>query len=591
MAVTGIDDIIISLDKLSVKEPHITLNDKSDIELLMLFDTDLTDSQRKSVIEELYIRDKNLVIECANNIINTYTQYKNSFKRQILEWFIGCKDFNFPIRIRCIESLQECNKNFNSDELYLKCLEEVKDEPLEFKRKFEVGTTYFWNVFKNIIKRDFSLTNELINRLSLIWKSVVNDTNLEPEFRYKLLQSLCNESTLFEDTKPVDSRLRSSFSEIALHVSWKDYRYYIYIIQFIIKTNNLSSNHLDILLNLIKERELDNNGIADISDFLLGIKENNEGYNLPDNIDDYKKKGQELLDKISFDGKGARSIYNNSQNIHKINVEESINPFIEKLVNLNIDIPTNEDEYDDFVESLVDRLRDHAENILQFKTDDQIRVINSVNRFILDNTIYSKYSVSLLNLLIRSEYYIQTHPQKEELMLRLCQELCDMADTCTTGHIYRLVNVFSGYEVAMSIPIEEEVKSCVYARLRKIIDNKTEEEQDQIFNCIGTSEDIKKREKTKIDTTSNLVGTKYRYINTEEKESVMEGIIEEKDINRELFLVKSEDPEMEFNRLMGKDLLILLNDLRGEYRDIISEQELDVYFRKAINLFQVGEGI
>ena len=71
----------------------------------------------------------------------------------------------------------------------------------------------------------------------------------------------------------------------------------------------------------------------------------------------------------------------------------------------------------------------------------------------------------------------------------------------------------------------------------------------------------------------------------------MEGIIEEKDINKELFLVKSEDPEMEFNKLMGKDILTLLEELRGEYKDIISEQDLDVYFRKAINLFQVGEGI
>ena len=588
MAVTGIDDILLSLNKMRVNEPVINIKEKKDIELLMLFDTDLSDSQRKNVIEELYTRDKNLVIECANNIINTYMQYKNSFKRQILDWFIGCKEFNFPIRIRCIECLQECNKKINSDELYLKCLEEVKDEPLEFKRKYEVGTTYFWNVFKTIIKRDLTLTEDMINRLSLIWKSVVNDTNLEPEFRYKLLQSLCNESTLFEDSKPVDYRLRKSFSEIALHVKWEDYRYYIYIIQFIIKTNKLSSSHLDILLNLIEERNLDNNGIADISDFLLGIKENNSQYTLPENIDEYKRKGQELLDKISFDGKGAKSFYNNSQNIHKVNVEESINPFIEKLVNINIEIPTNEDEYVEFIDSLIDRIRDYAENTLNFESSDQIRVINSINRFILDNTLYSKYNVSLLYLLIRCENYISTHPQKEELMLRLCQELCDMADTCTTGHIYRLVNVFSGYEVAMSIPIEEEIKSCVFARLRKIIDKKTEEEQEQIFSCIGTSEDIKAREKTRVDTTSKLIGSKYGYV---EKESVLEGVIEEKDINRELFLVKSEDPEMEFNRLMGKDLLILLDELRGEYKDIISEQELDVYFRKAINLFQVGEGI
>jgi hypothetical protein len=587
MAVTGIEDVLSSLNTLTINE-DINLIEKNDTELLMLFDTDLSDCQRKFIIDEFYKRDKNLVIECANNIINTYMQYKNSFKRQILDWFIGCKEFNFPIRIRCIESLQECNKNFNSDNLYLKCLEEVKDEPIDFKRKYEVGTTYFWNVFKNIVRRDLTLTEDMINRLSLIWKSVVIDTNLEEEFRYKLLQSLCSESTLFEDTKSIDYRIRSSFSEIALQVYWKDYRYYIYIIQFIIKTNKLSSNHLDILLNLIEERKLDNNGIADISDFLIGIKENNSKFTLPDNIDGYKIKGQELLDKISFDGKGAKSFYNNSQNIHKVNVEESINPFIEKLVNLNVYIPTDEDEYVDFIDSLIDRIRDYADNILKFESADQIRVINSINRFILDNTLYSKYSVSLLYLLIRCENYISTHSQKDELMLRLCQELCDMADTCTTGHIYRLVNVFSGYEVAMSIPIEEEVKSCVFARLRKLIDTKTEEEQDQIFGCIGTSEDIKAKAKTRVDTTSKLVGSKYGYI---EKESVMEGVIEEKDINKELFLVKSEDPEMEFNRLMGKDLLILLDELRGEYKDIVTEQELDIYFRKAINLFQVGEGI
>ncbi len=591
MAFTGIDDILISLNNTTIKEPCLLFNDKTDLELLILFDSDITSNERRMLIEELYKRDKNLIIECANNIINTYMQYKNSFKRQILDWFIDYKEFNFPIKIRCIDSLQECNKHLNFDNLYLKCLEDVKDESIEFKRKFEVGTTYFWNVFKNILKKDLSLTDELIQRLNSIWKSIVYDNNIQEEFRYKLLQNLCNESTLFEDAKPIDIRIRFSFSETSLQVKWEDYRFYIYIIQFIIKTNKLTSYHLDILLKIIEERGLDNNGIADISDFLIGIKENNSNYTLPDNIDEYKTKGQELLDKISFDGKGAKSIYNNSQNIHKVNVEESINPFIEKLVNLNVYIPTDEDEYVDFIDSLIDRIRDYTENILNFESKDQLRVINSINRFILDNTLYSKYSVSLLYLLIRCENYIQSHPQKEELMLRLCQELCDMADTCTTGHIYRLVNVFSGYEVAIAIPIEEEVKSSVYARLRKIIDTKSEEEQEQIFNCIGTPEDIKSREKVKIDTTSKLIGTKFGYLDNEDKQSLMEGVIEEKDINKELFLVKSEDPEMEFNRLMGKDLLILLDELRKEYNGVLSEQDLDIYFRKAVNLFQVGEGI
>jgi hypothetical protein len=41
------------------------------------------------------------------------------------------------------------------------------------------------------------------------------------------------------------------------------------------------------------------------------------------------------------------------------------------------------DEYEEFIESLVDRIRDYTENILQFESGDQIRVINSINRYII----------------------------------------------------------------------------------------------------------------------------------------------------------------------------------------------------------------
>jgi hypothetical protein len=506
-------------------------------------------------------------------------------------WLINTKEFNFPIRIRCIEYLDEDSKSFSQD-LYLNCLEQVKDEDITFKRKYEVGTTYFWNIFKGIVKRELQLSKELIERLTNIWRSIVFDYLLEEGFRYKLLQSICNESTLVEDMH-VDDKLKYAFSDLSLQVKWQDYRYYIYIIQFIIKTNRLNNTHLDILINIIDERKLDNNGIADISDFLIGLKENNSSYLLFDNVDEYTCKGKELLEKISFDGKGVKTFYNNSQNIHKIEVESSINPFIEKLVHLEINIPTDEDEYSNFIDNIVDSIKDYSDNVLSMSTEEQIRIINSINRFMLDNTLYSKYSVSLINLLIRSYYYIQTHSSRDELMLRLCQELCDMADTCTTGHIYRLVNVFSAYDLTLTLPVEEEIKSCVYARLQKIISLKSEKEQELIFDCVGSPEDIKKREKRVIDTTSYLINTEYAMVEHDEtnetKEYLIKGKIKEEDINKNNFLVKSEDPEVMFNTYLGKDISIILEELRKEYSGVLKEQELDLHFRKAISLFQLGE--
>ena len=262
------------------------------------------------------------------------------------------------------------------------------------------------------------------------------------------------------------------------------------------------------------------------------------------------------------------------------------------LVSMNLEIPSTEEEYDDFVDKVVDEIKDFASQI--HTPDNQIRIMGSINRFILDNTLYSKYSVSLLNLLIRSYYYIQTHQYKDELMKRLCEELCDMSDTCTTGHIGRLVNIFSGYELTISMPIEEEIKSCVYARLTTIIGSKPEEIRDLIFDSIGTSDDIKSREKTQVDMSSSLIGTKNAYL--DENGIVIEFILTEDDIKKEQIMHKTEDPEVLFYKLLGKDLSLLLDDLRNEYKELIeqekiTEQDLDLYFRKAVNLFQVGEGI
>jgi hypothetical protein len=577
---TSIDDALFSsFENITI---NVDLSSKNDIELLQLFESDITEGERVNIIVELYKRDKNLVIECINNVLNSIFINKSSVKKRIILWVIGNKFFNFPLRIRCIETIEQLDGK--TDEQYLNSLEDVMNEPLEFKKKYEVGTTFFWNVFKTVLKRNSSPSQHLLIRLCEIWKSVILDASLEEEFRYKLLQYLCNTE--------LSDNLKYNFSNISLTYNWKDYRYIMYIIQFIIKTNKLSYTHLDVLYNIIDERKLQSNAKADIADFFLGLKENFSDYTLPENIDEYVSKGKDILDKLSYEEGGAKTFYNNTQNIHKIEVDSSINPFIEMLLSINLEIPTKEDELDAFIDKVVDEIKDYSSNI--HSPDEQIRIIGAINRFILDNTLYSKYSVSLLTLLIRSYYYIQNHQHKDELMKRLCEELCDMADTCTTGHIGRLVNIFSGYEVTLTMPIEEEIKSCVYARLTNIINNKDEEIRDLIFDSIGTSEEIKSKDKMQIDMSASLVGTKNAYL--DEHGKVIEFVLTENDIIKEQLMHKTEDPEVLFYKLLGKDISALLDDLRNEYKSLIddgklSEQDLDLYFRKSINLFQVGEGI
>ena len=156
----------------------------------------------------------------------------------------------------------------------------------------------------------------------------------------------------------------------------------------------------------------------------------------------------------------------------------------------------------------------------------------------------------------------------------MCEELVEMSDTCTTGHIYRLVNIFSGYDVEMKMPVEEEIKSCIFARLQKIISLKSDQEQDTIYEVIGSSKDIKEKEKKKVET--------YTQLSTDEEY-----------IDKELLMKKEEDPEIEFNKLLGKDIHNLYEELRNEYvgQGIIEEQTYITYVRKAISSFQIGEKI
>ncbi len=330
--------------------------------------------------------------------------------------------------------------------------------------------------------------------------------------------------------------------------------------------NKLENNHLSIVYNLTKNRELTQNAIADIADFFLGV-----------NNDEYKLIGKQLLESVSFDGKSIKTFYNNAQNIHHIDVDKSINPFIEKLIDMNFEtkVPNMEDEdaYSKFLQTFITNIENHATDFC-FSDENKTRIKHAITRFILDNTLYSSFNISLLQLLIKAYLYIQVHPFKDELLKRMCEELSEMSDTCTTGHIYRLVNIFSSYDVEMTMPVEEEIKSCVFARLQKAISLKADEEQDAIYEVIGSSDDIKKKEKKKIETLKEIKG-------------------EEEYIDEDLLVNKQEDPEIEFNRLMGKDIEKLYEELRKEYVDqgIIDVQTYITYVRKAISLFQIGEKI
>ena len=76
-------------------------------------------------------------------------------------------------------------------------------------------------------------------------------------------------------------------------------------------------------------------------------------------------------------------------------------------------------------------------------------------------------------------------------------------------------------------------------------------------------------------------------------ETVTELGLEEEYIDKELLMTKANDPEIEFNKLMGKDIHNIYEELRKEYveQGIIDEHIYNTYVRRAISSFQLGEKI
>ena len=484
---------ILDLDSININDTseinifsfRESLHSFKDFQLLDKYNhPDLSKEQRLAIFEEIEKRDSLLLNECIQSLISSYIFAPLSNVKKLLIEIVENIYVNFSLRINIINTVKEISEGSEKElcsTLYINLLEDSNKRDIEYHKKYNVSKTLFWETYKYLLFIVNIDNVELVARINQLGKSILTDNSLNEEFRYKLLQSI-------NKSENVDLLFKTILSELFFfNNTFNDYRYYIYVCQFLKNINRINNTHIDFLYNYAKSVE-NFNCIADISDFLLSL---DEQFGV-------KEKAKELLESVSFDKNSLKTIYNNLQNIHHVDVDASISPFIQKLIDMSIPnitvcdidyktIPTVEDDksYGEFLELFMNQIDQYACKLNMTKSERE-RIKNSIVRFIYDNTIYSECNISILQLLIKSYQYIHIHEYKDNLIQRMCEELADMADTCTTGHVFRIVNIFSSYDVEMSIPIEEEVKSCVFARLQNRISHKSDEEQEKIYDCLGT---------------------------------------------------------------------------------------------------------
>lgn len=514
--------------------------DAKDFRLFEQFmDISIDNNGRDTIIKELERRDPLLLNELYNNNIVSYIETPTSSLKNNLYYLLKHPMIDFLKRIQILETVITYDSKSQSKtyENMIDLIYDVSSYDIKQQKELNVSTTVLFDTIKNMMKKPFvkqifeKLTEEEIRQQRLIqsFTNIFNSQYLNEDFKYKLFDSLKKDSNIIQNIKFVVSKLLVLYAFI-------NYQYNLYICQYLLENNHIQKEHLLYLVKIC-ERSENENCIADIADFLISDKI--ENYSSID-LKEFKQIGLQLFEGIKWDSSVKhKNIYNNKQNIHSINIDKSIKPFFEKLINMDFGerLPANID--DDKIHELIEEILKMARDIIE-KHDmklDMVKIERTIQRFILDNTVYTDKLVSLLQLLFRSYLYIMiTNEGNEELLKRFVEELYEMADTCSTGHLVRLANIFSGYDVNMHMDVEDELKGCIFQRLTKIINNKSEKEQEIIYENTNSAE----------------------------------------------FMV-----------ILSKDLVGLINELEKEYVEskIISSTTLQELFRKYIGMFQTGEKV
>lgn len=251
--------------------------------------------------------------------------------------------------------------------------------------------------------------------------------------------------------------------------------------------------------------------------------------------DKNKQKAEEIILKLGVGEKKRVNIYENAQNVHTKDIEKSVSEIIEHLNSFDT-LKYNGEEIS------VSYVRDEILKNLD-KNDLKVeRIIVSLNRIEMDSALYSIYNFSLAHILIKIWTFICGHKDYNELQKRLIEELYEMAGTCSSGFASRLVNVISGFsDFSIKISWEDQLISNFTGRINAQIREIKDDEQ---------------------------------------KVKIIEEMCEEK--------LDYESRKNYFSFIRDR-LPSLRDELWREFNNHISDCDFDLYFRKALVLYEIGE--
>jgi hypothetical protein len=594
-----------------------------------ILDFSLENKLRIELFKEFYNTNrKNDSMELLYRICGMYQFSGSKIIESFLYDFINDSDLSGVFKL---ESAQNLILYYELEEEYEKGDSEedkkVKDENNEIIRKRNEnrknnGYKALDIVCSELRNSDISIPCQ-INAIIMLMKNtdyrensnkyfimLINDLNIDCDYRYKTILSLEK-----KDVKDFNYFIKNSCIEF-LNNEKNMTMYRILSAQYLLQNCEIEEKDKiqDILLGFSNDKELDYNLRADAADTLLSL-----------GTQYYKDLARDIILCLGRTGGNTKTIYNNAQNVHTKEIEKSVLEILNvicsvktmKINNLPIDFYYIEKE----IKNLIDEKRIICENDcknnkkIQEKEnycsencqkfcEKEERIFISLNRIFMDRTLYSAFTSTLSNILVKLWSYIQESEYKDEMIKRLLEELDEMSGTCSSGFVSRLVNVISGFDEKLSIRIsyEDQIIANMNGRLnqraQKILDEDSkfynENLNDVIELYINSDIKLKKYLINKIigEKTITFLPTMKQIISEflkEDKELKIKQCIDifsENVLNEMMLDSYKYANRQNFSLFFRTYISDIREELFVEFKEILTPTEFDLCIRKAISMYE-----
>lgn len=603
-----------------------------------ILDFSLENKLRIELFKEFYSKNrKNDSIELLYRICGMYQFSGSKIIENFLYDFINDKDLSGVFKLEAAQNLilyyeleEEYEKGDDEDD------KKIKDENNKIiKEKNEKRTNEAYkaiDIVCSILRgSDISIPCQ-IDAICILMRIddykynsnkyfilLINDLSIGCDYRYKTILSLEK-----KDIKDYKFFIKNACLEF-LNNDKNMTMYRILSAQYLLQNCDIEEKTKIqcILLEFANEKDLDYNLRADAADTLLSL-----------GTQEYKDLARDIIICLGRIGGNNKTVYDNAQNVHIKEIEKSVLEILNvicsvkimKINNVSIDFQYVEKE----IINILNENRNKCENICKnnknlkdeekekldklenkYCSDDcmkfcekEDRILVSLNRIFMDRTLYSKFTSTLSNILIKLWSYIHESEFKDGMLKRLLEELEEMSGTCSSGFVSRLVNVLSGFDEKLSIRIsyEDQIIANMNGRLnvraQKILYDDSKFYKDKLNDVIelyiNSNNDLRKylineiigdKNITFLPTMKQLI-TKFLEDDKDVKIKHCLEIFAENVLNEMMLDSYKYANRQNFSLFFRTYISDIREELFEEFKEVLTPTEFDLCIRKAISTYE-----